>query len=254
MKRVLILGGTGEAVAFARAASAEFGPSVDLVTSLAGRTKAPTRPQGAVRVGGFDGVSGLADYLSTEEIDIVIDATHPFAAKMTANAVAACDLTHKPRLRLDRPAWTAVPGDDWHAVSTVAEAAVHLPEIGSRAFLTLGSSDLAAFKTVPGMPLWARMIEAPEPGDVPPQCTVIRARGPFAENDEVTLLRAHRIDVLVTKNSGGDAAAAKLSACRSLGIPVVMVARPPDPPGDRVPDVAAALNWLRPRLLLTISS
>lgn len=246
MPKVLILGGTGEAVALAEAVSAAFGDRLNLVTSLAGRTTSPTLPLGEIRVGGFGGAEGLARYLRAEGIAALIDATHPFAARMSANAVAACDTAGVPRLRLDRPAWMPQTGDRWHAVPDLAAAARALPGLGKRVFLTVGSSELHWFKPVPDVAFWARMIEPPAPEDLPAGCTVIRARGPFSEAGETALMRQHRIDLLVAKNSGGDAAAAKLAAARALGVPVVMVARPPPPPGDRVADVTQAVAWLRP--------
>ena len=245
MKTVLILGGTGEAVALARALEAEFGEGLAVISSLAGRTKTPVRPVGTVRKGGFGGVAGLTDYLRAQSIDAVIDATHPFAARMTANAVAACRAAGVPRLRIDRPAWTPVDGDRWRKVPDIAAAAAALPGLGSRVFLTVGSQELDAFKGLAGLRFWARMIEPPPPGELPDGFTVIEARGPFDEKAEAALMRKHGVDVLVTKNSGGAAAAAKLAAARMLGIPVVMVARPPAPAGDRVPGVVEAVDWLR---------
>lgn len=246
MRKLLILGGTGEAVALAKAVKAEFGDGLTVVTSLAGRTKAPTLPLGEMRVGGFGGPEGLTRYLRAGKISAVIDATHPFAARMTANAVAACDAAAVPRLRLDRPAWTPGPGDDWHAAPDLAAAAGMLPGLGARAFLTIGSTELAPFKGLSGLLLWARMIEPPAPDALPENCTVIKGRAPFSLDDELDLMRGLGIDILVTKNSGGPAAAAKLAAARRLGIPVVMVERPPAPPGDSVPDVERAVDWLRP--------
>ena len=244
--KVLILGGTGEAVALARTLAEAFGAGLTVVTSLAGRTTSPTLPPGEMRVGGFGGVLGLTRYLRDEGIDAVVDATHPFAARITANAVDACAATGVPRLRLDRPVWKPVPGDDWRRVPDLQAAAALLPALGSRAFLTVGSSELGPFKDVAGVRFWARMIEPPAAEDLPKSFTIVRARGPFSLADEETFLRRHDIDVLVTKNSGGDAAAAKLAAARGFGLPVVMVDRPPTPPGDSAPGIAEMVEWLRP--------
>jgi len=244
--KVLILGGTGEAVALAQALAEAFGAGLTVVTSLAGRTKSPTLPLGEIRVGGFGGVPGLTRYLREEGIDAVVDATHPFAARITANAVAACAAAGVPRLRLDRPAWKPVPGDDWRRVPDLQAAAALVSVLGSRAFLTVGSSELEPFKHVAGVRFWARMIEAPSAEELPKSFTIVRARGPFSLADEEAFLRRHRIDVLVTKNSGGDAAAAKLAAARGYGLPVVMVDRPPRPPGDSAPGIAETVEWLRP--------
>lgn len=246
--KILILGGTGEAVALAKALTEAFGAGLTVVTSLAGRTKTPTLPLGEIRVGGFGGVPGLTRYLREEGIDAVVDATHPFAARITANAVAACAAAGVPRLRLDRPAWKPVPGDDWRQVPDLQAAAALLPALGSRAFLTVGSSELWPFKEVPGVWFWARMIEPPAAGGLPETFTIVQARGPFSLDDEEAFLRRNRIDVLVTKNSGGDAAAAKLAAARGLRVPVVMVDRPPSPPGDGAPGIAETVEWLRPIL------
>lgn len=243
--KLLILGGTGEAVALARALAAEFGGALSVTSSLAGRTKAPTLPPGEVRIGGYGGPEGLAEYLRAEDFDAVIDATHPFATRMTANAVAACAVAEKPRLRLDRRAWAPVPGDRWTEVPDIAAAAAALPGLGGRAFLTVGSSELRPFTDIPGIRVWARMIEPPAPEELPAGFAVIEARGPFSQDAEEALMREHGIDVLVTKNSGGKAAAPKLAAARALGIPVVMVARPPAPPGEVVSGVAEAVDWLR---------
>lgn len=244
--KVLILGGTGEAVALAKTLAEAFGAGLSVVTSLAGRTKAPILPLGEVRVGGFGGVRGLTRYLREERIDAVVDATHPFAARITANAVAACAAAGVPRLRIDRPAWKPVPGDDWRQVPDLQAAAALLPALGSRAFLTVGSSELGPFTYVSGVCFWARMIEPPPPEDLPKTFTIVQGRGPFSLADEETFLRRNGIDILVTKNSGGDAAAAKLAAARGLRVPVVMVDRPPSPPGDRAPNIAEAVEWLRP--------
>ncbi len=255
--KLLILGGTGDAVALARALAAEFRDTLTVVTSLAGRTTAPTLPPGEVRVGGFGGPEGLAEFLRAEGFDAVIDATHPFAARMTANAVTACAAAETPRLRLDRPAWAPLPEDRWLEVSDLTAAAAALPGLGARAFLTVGSSDLQLFTGIPGIRFWARMIERPTPPDMPGDppgdppggrpgnFTIIEARGPFSQDAELALMREHGIDVLVTKNSGGKAASAKLAAGRVLDIPVVMVARPPVPPGEVVSKVAEAVVWLR---------
>lgn len=248
MSKILILGGTAEAVALAAAVAAEFGEGFDIQTSLAGRTKSPTVPVGAVRVGGFGGPKGLTRYLREQGFNAVIDATHPFAARMTGNAVEACAAAGVPRLRLDRPAWARSSDDDWYPVADLAAAATALPQLGRRALLTIGSQELRAFRNVRDVRFWARMIEPALPEDLPADCTVLTGRGPFDQASEEALMRRYGIDILVTKNSGGDAAAAKLAAARSLNIPVVMVARPPVPPGETVQDVAAAVTWLRQML------
>ncbi|MEW5730001.1 MAG: cobalt-precorrin-6A reductase [Pseudomonadota bacterium] len=235
--RLLILGGTSEANALARALAGR-----DVITSLAGRTGTVPDLPGRVRVGGFGGAGGLEAYLRTEAIGAVIDATHPFAARISAHAAAACAATGVPRLVLARPAWEKRPGDSWIEVDGMAEAARALPAIGRRAFLTVGVQEAVAFAGVTDVHFVVRLI-APEP---PPLagCEVVAGRGPFAEADEAALLLAHRIDVVVSKASGGAATYAKIAAARGLGIPVLMIRRPPPPPGPAVESVAEAVAWV----------
>lgn len=240
---VLILGGTAEARALAETLAAR---PWRVVTSLAGRTGSPRPLPGAVRVGGFGGVGGLRAWLAAHRPAAVIDATHPFAATITAHATEACAAEGVPRLALVRPAWTPQPG--WHAVASTAEAATLLPRLGRRAFLTVGAQGLEAFAAVPGVALIARVVTPPDP---PPRgITLIVARGPFEVAAEEALLRRLAIDVLVTKASGGAATAAKLAAAAALGIPVVMIDRPAvaaaADPAATTP--AEALAWLDERL------
>ena len=240
MTGVLILGGTAEAVQLAEACAAI--PRFRIMTSLAGRTRAPTRPPGEVRIGGFGGADGLAQFLRTSTIDRVVDATHPFAVRIGRHAEQACRALGVPRVRLLRPPWQRQPADRWIVVEDLAEAARCLPEHGRRAFLTVGQRDLDAFA---GLDQWflVRTIEPPGPSPLG-RAEWIAGRGPFAVDDEIALLRAHAIDVLVTKASGGEATNAKLVAARRLGLPVLMVRRPAPPPGPVVDSVAAALAWL----------
>jgi precorrin-6A/cobalt-precorrin-6A reductase len=236
--RVLILGGTSEALRLAEACAAI--PELHTITSLAGRTRAPAAPSGAVRIGGFGGAVGLERYLREHAIDRLVDATHPFAARIGHNAAQACRAAGVPRLRLLRPPWQRRPGDRWTEVDSLAAAARRLP-LRARVFLSVGRSDLGAFA---GLEQWflVRTIEPAEP------CLAnahwLAARGPFGLEDEVELLRAHAIEIVVTKASGGEATYAKLAAARQLGLPVIMVRRPPPPAGPVVDSVAAALAWL----------
>jgi precorrin-6A/cobalt-precorrin-6A reductase len=238
--RVLILGGTAEAVALAEACVARRG--LEVISSLAGRTRTPVLPPGEVRSGGFGGAEGLARFLVERGIDRVIDATHPFAVQIGANAEQASRQVGVPRLRLLRAPWPREPGDRWVEVADLGEAARRLPELGRRAFLTVGHRDLEAFA---GLDVWflVRTIEPPGPSALP-RVEWIAGRGPFDVAHEIALLRAHGIDVLVTKASGGEATYAKLVAARRLGLPVVMVRRPLPPPGPVVDSVEAALAWL----------
>ncbi|MCT9007847.1 cobalt-precorrin-6A reductase [Streptomyces sp. NPDC054766] len=239
---VLLLGGTTEARELAVELSAR--PGVRVTTSLAGRVSRPGALEGDVRTGGFGGADGLARWLREHRVDAVVDATHPFASGITANAARAAAATGIPAVVLRRPGWRPGPGDRWHRVDSLAEAAALLPELGRRAFLTTGRLGLAAFADLARIHLLVRSVEAPEP-PLPPGTEVLLARGPFTVDDEKSLLRGHRIDVLVTKDSGGAATVAKLTAARDLGLPVVVVRRPPLPKDvSAVPDAASALELL----------
>ncbi|CAK0753648.1 Precorrin-6A reductase [Azospirillaceae bacterium] len=240
--RVLLLGGTGEALALAEILAGT--PGLEVRSSLAGRTVAHRLPPGTVRVGGFGGVAGLIDYLRAEGIGRVVDATHPFAARISRHAAAACAAVGIPRLQLRRPGWERQAGDRWIEVADMAAAAAALPELGNRVFLAVGRQELAAFAGVPGVAFVARMVEAPEPLSLP-GCSVILARGPFAEADEIRLFRDQAIGVVVSKDSGGGATYPKLAAARALGLPVVLIRRPPPEAGPVVESVAAALAWIR---------
>lgn len=239
---VLVLGGTTEARELA--ASLVSRPGVRVTTSLAGRVTRPGRPEGDVRIGGFGGAEGLAAWLREHRVDAVVDATHPFAAGITANAARAAAATGVPAVVLSRPGWSPGPGDRWQGAASLADAAGLLPSLGRRVFLTTGRLGLAAFAHLTELHFLVRSVEPPEP-PMPPDAEVLLARGPFTADDETALLREHRIDVLVTKDSGGAATAAKLTAARGLGLPVVVIRRPPLPEGvTAVPDVAAALSLL----------
>jgi precorrin-6A/cobalt-precorrin-6A reductase len=238
--KLLILGGTTEAVELAVACAAC--PGLAVTSSLAGRTQRPVLPPGEVRIGGFGGAAGLTRFLIERGIDRVIDATHPFAARMSAHAERGCRAAGVPRLRLLRPSWVTVPGDHWIEVASFAEAAQRLPDLGRRVFLTLGRRELRAFAQ---LDLWFLVRTIERPGMLAlRQGQWLAGRGPFAVEDEIALLRTHAIDVLVAKASGGGATYAKLVAARQLGLPVLMVRRPPPPPGPVVGSVAAALGWL----------
>ncbi|HEX2072445.1 MAG TPA: cobalt-precorrin-6A reductase [Geodermatophilus sp.] len=236
--RVLVLGGTGEA---RRLAGALVADGVDVLSSLAGRVAEPVLPPGRVRIGGFGGAAGLAEAL--RDVDLLVDATHPFAATMSGHAAAAAAATGRPLLRLQRPGWTPQPGDDWRWVDSLDAAAAAVAGSGS-VFLTTGRQGLAAFAGLTARCL-VRSVDPPPP-PLPERTTVVLARGPFTVEDEVALMRSHAVDVVVTKDSGGSMTAAKLTAARRLGVPVVLVRRPPVPPG--VPVVATveeALAWVR---------
>ncbi|MBW8699293.1 Precorrin-6A reductase [Streptomyces sp. MBT84] len=239
---VLVLGGTAEARELAASLVSRHG--VRVTTSLAGRVSRPGALEGEVRVGGFGGVEGLADWLRGHRVDALVDATHPFATGITANATRAAVATRVPAVVLRRPGWSAVPGDRWHDADDLEDAAALVPALGRRVFLTTGRLGLAAFAGLAGIHFVVRSVEPPQP-PMPPDTRVLSARGPFTVEDETALLVEHRIDVLVTKDSGGAATAAKLTAARHRGLPVVMVRRPPLPDGvTTVPDVVGALSFL----------
>ncbi|WP_405846462.1 cobalt-precorrin-6A reductase [Streptomyces sp. NBC_01518] len=239
---ILILGGTTEARELAAELTAL--PEVKVTTSLAGRVSRPGALAGDVRIGGFGGAEGLGVWLREHHVDAVVDATHPFAGTITANAARAGAVTGLPVVVLRRPGWQPGPGDRWHPVASLAEAADVLPGLGRRVLLTTGRLGLAAFAHLAQLHFVVRSVEPPE-SPMPPDVEVLLARGPFTVADEAALLREHRIDVVVTKDSGGAATAAKLTAAREAGVPVVVVRRPALPDGVRaVPDVAGVLERL----------
>ncbi len=247
-RRLLILGGTGEGAALAREAVAALAGRLEVVTSLAGRTRAPAAVPGEVRVGGFGGADGLADYLVGQRIDLLVDATHPFAATISANARDACARAGVGRLILARPPWRRRPGDRWIEVDDVAQATAELAERGGRAFLTVGVKELHHFARLEGVFCLVRLIEPPAAPPPLADHVVVTGRGPFTVAGERRLMAAHRIDVVVSKASGGEATYAKIAAARAMGLPVIMVRRPPAPVGERVTSVAAALAWIANRL------
>ncbi|MEW2636010.1 cobalt-precorrin-6A reductase [Streptomyces sp. NPDC048389] len=239
---VLVLGGTTEARRLAETLHATRG--VRVTSSLAGRVATPRMPPGEVRVGGFGGAGGLARWLSEHEVGAVIDATHPFAGTISFNAARAAADAHVPLLALRRPGWAPADGDDWHPVGSLEEAAEAARALGSRVFLTTGRMGLASFAHIGDVWFLVRSVDAPD-GPCPPRMDVLLDRGPFTLDGERELLRRHRVDVLVTKDSGGAATAPKLTAAREAGVPVVVVRRPPVPDGVPVvagPEEAAA--WL----------
>ncbi len=236
---VLVLGGSMEGY---RMAELLVAADVAHLTSFAGVTRARRDPAGPMRVGGFGGVDGLAEFLATQDIRAVIDATHPFAATMTAHAAAACAQTRTPLVHILRAPWTPQPGDRWREVVDFAEAANALAP-GARALLTIGRSEVGAFAHRADIAFVARCIDPPEPPS-PPCLTLIRDKGPFTLDAERALLDAHAITVLVTKNSGGASAEPKLTAARERGIETVLVRRPAPPVGPIVETPERALAWL----------
>lgn len=246
---VLILGGTTEASGLCRLL--EHQPAFASTLSLAGVTKNPHLPNIAVRIGGFGGVEGLKDWLKQCAIQAVIDATHPFAATMSLHAAAACAELALPLLRLERPAWLPTPQDHWYSVPNLTAAASLLADPAGfgqrplRVFLTTGRKEVAPFCAAPQHTYLLRSIDAPDPAILPPHSTCLSARGPFDYAAELAVMQAHHIDILITKNSGGNATFPKLEAARSLRCPVIMVERPPHPACPRVDTPEKGLAWLQ---------
>ena len=240
---VLLLGGTTEASAVARALAGD--PTIRAVLSLAGRTRAPVLPEIPARVGGFGGVDGLVRYLREHSVEVLVDATHPFATQMSRNAQAAAERTGVRRLVVLRPEWQRELGDAWSEVADMRQAAAALGTEPRRVFLTVGQQELAPFAAAPWHDYLIRSVDAPEAAALPARARCIVARGPFEVEAERRLLEQHAIEVLITKNSGGTATVAKLTAARALRLPVVIVARPAPVAGPTVVGAAAAMAWLR---------
>jgi precorrin-6A/cobalt-precorrin-6A reductase len=242
MRHILILGGTAEA----RQLAGRLSQRHDLATtlSLAGRTAAPAEQTVPVRIGGFGGTDGLAAYLKAQRIDVLIDATHPYAAVMSAHAAEAAARCNVRLLALRRPPWSAVAGDQWIEVDTISDAVTALGPMPRHVFLTVGRRDIDAFAATPQHSYLIRSVDPIDPPLRVPEATYVMARGPFSEADDRALMTAHQIDVVVAKNSGGDATYGKMAAARSLGIDVIMLRRPVLPAVTAVETVQEAVEWL----------
>lgn len=246
--RLLILGGTSEASALAREIAGRR--DLDPVLSLAGRTRNPAPPPIPFRIGGFGGADGLKAYLAETVTHAVIDATHPFAARMSRNAAMACRDTGTPLAILTRPAWHPQPADRWICVPDIEAAVTALGTTPRTVFLTVGGLQLSAFARAPQHRYIVRTIEPPEALRHLPLHRLVLARGPFSVEDETALMRSEKVDILVTKNSGAAATAAKLTAARTLGIEVIMIERPVPEAVPTFETVSGILAWIethRPR-------
>ncbi|WP_054947303.1 cobalt-precorrin-6A reductase [Novosphingobium sp. KN65.2] len=241
MPKVLLLGGTTEASALAGLLA---GSGVDTTLSYAGRTASPRAQPVPVRVGGFGGADGLADWLRENRVTHLIDATHPFAATMSANAVAAARLAGTPLIALTRPAWAPQQGDRWSHVADVGAAVSGLAGPARRIMLALGRMHVAEFVAQPQHHYLLRFVDAPEAAPPLPHHSLVVDRGPFTVEGDIRLMREHAIEVVVCKNAGGTGAQAKLAAARELGLPVMMIDRPAIPERHEVHDPADVLQWL----------
>ncbi|PDT91074.1 cobalt-precorrin-6A reductase [Bradyrhizobium sp. Y36] len=238
--RALILGGTADASELAAAIARA---RIDAVYSYGGRTRAPADQPLPTRIGGFGGVSGLADYIRSESITHVIDATHPFAAEMSRNAVEACAQTDTPLIALERAPWTNAPGDRWTEIPDVTAAVAALPEAPAKIFLAIGRQHIAPFAAKPQHAYTLRFVDPPE-APLPFAADVIVSRGPFTLDGELEMLRSRGIAWIVARNSGGDGARAKIDAARKLDLPVIMISRPALPERQRVESVSEVMQWI----------
>jgi precorrin-6A/cobalt-precorrin-6A reductase len=240
--RILILGGTTEARSLAGALARRAGVSVTL--SLAGRTAKPLPQPVPVRTGGFGGADGLARFLRNDRIDALIDATHPYAATISANAARAAEQAGVPLLALRRRPWIKRQGDQWSEVATIEDAVAALGNVPRRVFLALGRKEIAPFAAAPEHTYLVRSVDPVDPPLAVPHAIYLTARGPFSEAEDRALLERHRIDVVVAKNSGGDATYGKIAAARALHLPVIMLKRPALPEVEAVEMVEDVLAWL----------
>jgi precorrin-6A/cobalt-precorrin-6A reductase len=246
-KRILILGGTTEARELASALAQRAAVTV----SLAGRTERVVEQGAPTRIGGFGGAAGLAAYLGEEHVDALVDATHPYAAQISVNAHDAAAQAGIPLLALRRPPWRRVAGDDWSEVASETEAAVALGAEPRRVFLALGRQQLAPFGRAPQHFYLVRSVDPVEPPLAVPDAAYVVERGPFSASADRALMEAHRIDRLVCRNSGGDAAYGKIAAARALAVPVILIARPSLPEAAAtVGSVDEAVAWLDHALAL----
>lgn len=216
----------------------------EAIFSYAGRTDKPMAQPLPTRVGGFGGVAGLVAYLRAEKITHVVDATHPFAAQMSTNAVHACAEAGVPLVGLERPGWPQSEGDRWTYVPDMASAVASLPDQGARVFLAIGKQHVGDFAGKPANFYLLRLVDPPTVPLPMPEAMAVIARGPFDMASDRQLLEDHEITHIVAKNSGGSGARAKLDAARALGLPVILIDRPKVPPRRVMDRPEAVMSWL----------
>jgi precorrin-6A/cobalt-precorrin-6A reductase len=238
---VLILGGTAEARELATRLHRD---GIAVTSSLAGRVAKPRLPVGELRVGGFGGPDALARWLTEHDVAAVVDATHPFAERISASAATAARAAGVPLLRLERPGWSERPGDRWHWVDDLDAAAAAIAGLGERVLLTTGRQGLAAFAGVDAAWFLVRCVDPPDP-PLPPRHALLLDRGPYTLEGELALIDRHAIDLLITKDSGGRHTEAKLDAARARGLPVIVVRRPVRPVAPIVSTLEDAVDWAR---------
>lgn len=242
MPNVLLLGGTTEASALAQALAEAQIPAT---LSYMGRVERPKAQPVPVRIGGFGGVAGLRDYIRQHAVTHVVDATHPFAAQMSTNAVNACADTGTPLIALTRPAWQPGPGDDWQRVADIPAAVAALAGPARHVMLAIGRMHIHEFAPQPHHRYLLRLVDEPKETPPLPDHVVVVDRGPFSTQADIALMRAHKIDLVVSKNAGGTGSVSKLEAARALGLPVLMIDRPSLPPRHEVHAIAEVLTWLK---------
>lgn len=242
MTHVLVLGGTTEASALCTRLAAE---NIPATLSYMGRVERPKPQPVPVRIGGFGGVPGLTQYLRDNAVTHLVDATHPFAAQMSTNAVHATAQTGTPLAALTRPAWHPGPGDHWTMVGDIPAAVAALAGPAKRVMLAIGRMHIHEFAPQPQHHYLLRLVDEPKETPPLPHHTVVVDRGPFSAQADLTLMQTHRIDLIVSKNAGGTGSAAKLEAARALGLPVLMIDRPALPPRHEIHDINAVIDWIR---------
>ena len=248
LPRLLVLGGTGEAIKFVGRASDRFGGRLSIIVSLAGKTRNPAKFPCEVRRGGFGGVSGLADWIADNGVNFVVDATHPFAVVISENARLACEKKRIQRLVLGSSQWIPHANDRWFHASDAYDAARLVPKLGRRPFLSVGSRDIDCFTGLETMKVVIRLIDEPNEPLPLKNYELVKGRGPFELEAEKCLLKEYEIDVIVAKNSGGSATYAKILAARLATIPVIMIERPPPVVGEYVECIDQVVSWIEQRL------